>query len=292
MPDTTVGRPRPVYRDTWVKIIGIPAITGFAYYLTYDHVEFNGWFIYEIFSDALKIFLVWQVVFYLITTLDKVLPWPQQLIKRLLVQTLVTAIGGIMALSILVFLDYAFIRPYQINHYWSLDVVIALIFILFINGIYAALYFYDSYVTSVAEKANLEQSLEIKVEQIKEELKAEDFFTSAREQLLVKVGRKEILVPYPDITCLYSEAKETYVLTHDNKTYLLDLSLDRLAEQLPDSRFFRANRKCIITPELIRSITTETHGKLTVHLQPKPQLPATLSISRDKAPAFRRWLKR
>lgn len=166
--------------------------------------------------------------------------------------------------------------------------VIAFIFILFINGIYAALYFYDFYVTSVAEKVNLEQNLENQVEKIREELQVNDYFTPAREHILVKVGRKDILVPYLDITCIYSEAKETYLLTTDNKMYLLDLSLDRLEEQLPASLFFRANRQYLITPELVHSLVPENHGKLTVHLHSKPQLPATLSISRDKAPAFRR----
>lgn len=117
MPEIITGRPRPVYRDTWLKIIGIPVITAFACYLTYDHVEFNGWFIYEILSDTLKIFLVWQVVSFIIASLDNIVPWQQHLVKRLLVQMLVTSIGGILALTILVFLDYALIRPYQINHY-------------------------------------------------------------------------------------------------------------------------------------------------------------------------------
>ncbi len=52
MPDNITDRPLPVYRDAWIKWFGISVITGFAYYLTYDHVEFNGWFIYEILSIA------------------------------------------------------------------------------------------------------------------------------------------------------------------------------------------------------------------------------------------------
>jgi DNA-binding LytR/AlgR family response regulator len=115
---------------------------------------------------------------------------------------------------------------------------------------------------------------------------------ASHEHLLVKVGKKDILVPYADIAGIYSEAKETYVLTTEFKTFLLDASLDRLEEQLPKTLFFRANRKFIITPDLVTSFTTETHGKLTVQLKALPKLPESLTISREKAPAFRRWLKR
>ncbi|RDC63783.1 LytR/AlgR family response regulator transcription factor [Adhaeribacter pallidiroseus] len=291
MPANTPDRPLPVYRDAWIKYLGVPVITAFAYYLTYDHVEFNGWFIYEILSDAFKIFLVWHVVRLVIVYLDKVLAYQNHLTKRLLVQTLATGLVGVVALSVLVYLDYALVRPYQINHYWSLDVVIALIFILFINGIYVALYFYDSYVTSVAENKSMEKNLEAQIEKGQSEYYLREPTTS-REQLLVKVGRKDVVVPYVEICCIYSRDKETYLLTADHKTYLHDFSLDRLEEQLPTSQFFRANRKFIITPELVRTISTEAHGKLQVYLKPYSSLPATVTISREKAPLFRRWLKR
>ncbi|WP_232065027.1 LytTR family DNA-binding domain-containing protein [Rhodocytophaga rosea] len=82
------------------------------------------------------------------------------------------------------------------------------------------------------------------------------------------------------------------MLTHDNKTYLIDLSLDKLAEQLPASLFFRANRKFIVAATIVNSMQADTYGKLLVHLKAHPKLPPNLTISRDKAPAFRQWLKR
>ncbi|QMU28639.1 LytR/AlgR family response regulator transcription factor [Adhaeribacter radiodurans] len=277
--ELTPLQPLPVYHDKWIRIIGIPVITAFGYYLTYDDIQFNSWFVYEVLSDAVKIFLVWQMVRLIITQLDKHYPWQQNFVVRLVIQIIATCVTGILSLSILVLLEYRFIRPYQMEHYWSLDVIIALIFLLFINGIYIGLYFYDSYLYTQSEKESLVQVLQQET-------------SVNHEHLLVRSGKKEIRVPYPEISCAYSEAKETYLLTADNKTYLLDLSLDRLEEQLPESLFFRANRKFILTADLIESFTTETHGKLTVQLKPHSKLPESFTISRDKAPAFRRWLKR
>ncbi|PSR52764.1 hypothetical protein AHMF7605_04120 [Adhaeribacter arboris] len=273
------SRSLPVYYDKWIQIIGIPVITAFAYYLTYDDIKLNRWFVYEVLSDAFKIFLVWQAVRAVIIRLDKNYSWHKHLIFRLIIQIISTCVVGILTLSFLVLLEYRFIRPYQIEHFWSFDVIIALIFLLFINGIYIGLYFYDSYLQSQTEKYKLVQELQQET-------------TGNHEHLLVRIGKREIRVPYSEISCAYSEAKETYLLTIDNKTYLLDSSLDRLEEQLPASVFFRANRKFILTVHLVQSYTTETHGKLTVQLISHPKLPENFTISRDKAPAFRRWLKR
>ena len=277
MPESISGHRLPVYHDKKIRLIGIPVITAFGYYLTYNNIKLNGWFFYEILSDAFKIFLIWQVVRWCIIRLDLLLPWRQHFTTRLLFQIMITTIGGIATLAALVYLDYTFIRPYQLEHFWSFDIVIALIFLLFVNGIYTGLYFYDSYLVSVSEKLEAERKLNAEA-------------TSLREHLVVNVGRKDILVPYPEITCIFSEGKETYLLTSNSKTYLLNSSLDRLEEQLPPSLFFRANRKFILTPNLVQSFTSETHGKLTVQLKPNSKFLEPLSISRDKAPAFRRWL--
>jgi DNA-binding LytR/AlgR family response regulator len=106
------------------------------------------------------------------------------------------------------------------------------------------------------------------------------------------MGKKEVVVPFTEIRCFYSEEKETFLLTSHNKTYLVDLSLDKLEEQLPDMHFFRANRKFIITSSLVTTVQTEAYGKLSVELKEAPKLPESISISREKAAAFRQWMKR
>ena len=279
MPGNNTSHTLPVYHDKWIRLIGIPVITAFGYYLTYDDTRFNAWLVYEVLSDAFKIFLVWQAVRWCIVQLDKRYPWQPHFVQRLLIQLFLTSVVGIATLTVLVYLEYGFIRPYQMEHYWSFDVVIAFIFLLFANGIYIALYFYHSYLQSQEDKNSLAQKLSAEA-------------PINHEHLVVRVGKKDILVPYTQISCIYSEAKETYLLSADNKTYLLDASLDRLEEQLPESLFFRANRKFILNADLVQSFTAETHGKLTVQLKGHPKLPPYLTISRDKASAFRQWLKR
>jgi hypothetical protein len=268
----------PVYRDKWIQIIGIPLITVFSYYLTYNNIQFNGLLVYELLSDALKIWIIWQVIRRVITELDKQYIWQKGLLTRLILQVPLTCLAGIFVLTLLVYAEYALIRPYRLENYFNFDVVIAIIFILLGNVIYVGLYYYDLYRRSLSEKQELARKLETKNRR-------------QAEHFVVRVGKKEVVVPFAEVLCFYSEEKETFLLSA-NKTYLVDLSLDKLEEQLPDTHFFRANRKFIITSSLVAAVQTEAYGKLTVELKQAPKLPQIISISREKAAAFRQWLKR
>ncbi len=46
-------------------------VTAFEYYLTYDNIQFNGLFRYEVGSDGPKILLIWQLLRWTIIPLRK-----------------------------------------------------------------------------------------------------------------------------------------------------------------------------------------------------------------------------
>lgn len=271
--------PRPVYRDKGIILLGVPVITALEYYLTYDNIRLNWLFVYEFLSDYTKILLIWLLIRWVVMRLDRRFPWQEGLVRRLAVQVPLTCLAGMLALTVLVHLEYRFLRPYPMQHFFNFDLVIALIFILLGNAIYVSLYFYDSYARSQAEKNQL-------AEQLRQASQPE------AERFLVRSGKRETLVPYEEILLFYAEDKENYLLTGQGKVYLVEASLDKLTAQLPEALFFRANRKYILTADAVDSLQPEAYGKLLVQLRPHPRLPENLTISRDKAAAFRHWLKR
>src|SRR4028119_401007 len=105
----------PVYRDKWLQIFGIPLITAFGYYLTYNNIQFNWLLIYELISDGFKIFIIWQVIRWLIVWLDVCYSWSKGLSKRLALQLPLTCLSGMLTLTLLVHLEYYFIRPYRLE---------------------------------------------------------------------------------------------------------------------------------------------------------------------------------
>lgn len=296
MPATasSFGPLRPRYRDGWVQLVGVPLITAFGYYLTYNNIRFNATMAYELASDALKILLVWQVLRRVVGWLDGRQPWQRGLLRRLAAQLPLTCLAGAATLTGLVYLEYACLRDYPLEHYWDFDLVIGLIFMLMVNVVYVGLYYYDQY----RRNHDLYRVTQAEKEQLARRLQAAEQPAAppvpepaAVAHLLVKVGRREVVVPYAEVRCCYSADKETYLLTLDERHYLLDQSLDRLTEQLPAALFFRANRQFLLSPQAVVQMQPEAHGKLAVQLTASPRLPAHIVVSRDRAPAFRQWLR-
>ncbi len=110
-------------------------------------------------------------------------------------------------------------------------------------------------------------------------------------KLMVSIGNKQELIDMSEVLCFYSSQKMTYLLMHSGRNVIIDDSLDKLHYKLSDELFFRANRQFIISIGCIREIISEKNGKLRIKLCTNKHLPETISVSRLKSHAFRKWMK-
>jgi DNA-binding LytR/AlgR family response regulator len=113
---------------------------------------------------------------------------------------------------------------------------------------------------------------------------------AVKNRFLLKVGTKWISVPLSDISCFYAADKSVYMLTMQKQKYVMDESLDQLLPQLPEIDFFQLNRGCIASYKSIQSVHSYFNGKLKVELSPSPDEEVT--VSRERAPEFKKWLDR
>ncbi len=82
-----------------------------------------------------------------------------------------------------------------------------------------------------------------------------------------------------------------YICTFDNQRHILDYStLEEIETVLDPEKFYRANRQFIINVEAVKNAQSHPTGKLTLKLTTQPNL--EIDISREKAPAFKKWLDR
>ncbi|HEX7584698.1 MAG TPA: LytTR family DNA-binding domain-containing protein [Prolixibacteraceae bacterium] len=109
-----------------------------------------------------------------------------------------------------------------------------------------------------------------------------------KTRFVIKVGEHLKSVPVEDILFFYSLEKATYLYTSDFKTYLVDYSLDRISEMVDERRFFRINRKYILSNLSIADIVFYSNSRLKIKLK-KPD-EESIIVSRDKVPAFKEWL--
>lgn len=109
-----------------------------------------------------------------------------------------------------------------------------------------------------------------------------------KTRFIIKVGEHLKSVTVEDILFFYSLEKATYLCTADFKIYLVDYSLDRIAEMIDEHRFFRINRKYILSNQSIADIVVYSNSRLKIRLK-KPN-EESIIVSRDKVAAFKEWL--
>ncbi|OQP58075.1 hypothetical protein A3860_07030 [Niastella vici] len=101
---------------------------------------------------------------------------------------------------------------------------------------------------------------------------------------------KDRLIPVQTDEFAWFEIKGGVVrgITFDKKHWLLEESLDELAEVVSPACFYRANRQFLISRKAIREIEYYFNGRFCLHLMPNPEEPVL--ISKAKAGNFREWM--
>lgn len=110
--------------------------------------------------------------------------------------------------------------------------------------------------------------------------------------IIVTVGNRKKVFHYNDVVCFYSSQKVTYLVNPEGKQYVLDESLEKVEEHIDNGYFFRANRQFIVSPKIVKEFKTEGNGKLIVMLKSLGDLPLSISVSRLKSHAFRKWISK
>jgi DNA-binding LytR/AlgR family response regulator len=113
--------------------------------------------------------------------------------------------------------------------------------------------------------------------------------TIYKQRFTVKLGDRIIVLNIADIAYFCAEEKATFMVTHENKRYLSDFSLDTIEEQLNPKEFFRLTRGCIANIKAIGTIAKYSNSRLKVLLQPSYN--ENILVSRVRIPSFLTWLE-
>jgi DNA-binding LytR/AlgR family response regulator len=109
-----------------------------------------------------------------------------------------------------------------------------------------------------------------------------------RTRLIVKKGIEYQGVLLDDIAYFFTEHKVTFLVTRQEKKFMLDQNLKELEDELDTAVFFRANRKYIVNIDCIKSYKTFEKVKLTVELT--VPVSEDIIVSQENATAFKKWM--
>lgn len=111
-----------------------------------------------------------------------------------------------------------------------------------------------------------------------------------KERYIIRINDRIVPLETSNIAYVYSEEKNNYLVTFDDQKYIIDSSLDLIADELNPEYFFRISRSCIISLKSIISIIKQAGGRLRIVAKPEPEF--DLTVSRSRVDDFLNWLER
>jgi DNA-binding LytR/AlgR family response regulator len=112
-----------------------------------------------------------------------------------------------------------------------------------------------------------------------------------KEKFLINMRNQYMPVNTQDIACFVKEVIH-YIYLFNGERYVVDYtSMEEIEELLDPRKFYRANRQYIINIEAIRVAKAKENSKLTIYLK-DPLNKLEIDMSREKVPAFKKWLDR
>ena len=111
-----------------------------------------------------------------------------------------------------------------------------------------------------------------------------------KSRFMVKVGDKIRSVPVEEILVFYSQEKSSFIRTSDSHTYCIDYALDQLEPMLDPKRYFRINRKYIISIDACTNILAWTNSRLRLKIDGIDD--TDIIVARERVVEFKMWLDR
>ena len=109
-----------------------------------------------------------------------------------------------------------------------------------------------------------------------------------RDRFLISKGNAMIPVKASEIACIYAEDKAVLLFTKEGKRYVIPNTIEELETSLDPRLFFRVNRQCIVSADVISKVHNYFNFKLKLELQPDPGI--EIIVSRSRSAGFRGWM--
>lgn len=111
-----------------------------------------------------------------------------------------------------------------------------------------------------------------------------------KSRFMVKVGDKIKSVPVEEILVFFSQEKASFIRTSDAHTYCIDYALDQLDPMLDPEKYFRINRKYIVSIDACTNILAWTNSRLRLKIDGIDD--PDIIVARERVQEFKSWLDR
>jgi DNA-binding LytR/AlgR family response regulator len=113
---------------------------------------------------------------------------------------------------------------------------------------------------------------------------------SFKQKFLVQVGNKLKSIPSESISYFFAAERNVYLVLSNGSKYIIDYTLDKIENIIDDTKFFRINRKLIISSSSINSMESYSRGRVILEINPKLPNGVEGIVSIERASEFKAWL--
>ena len=110
-----------------------------------------------------------------------------------------------------------------------------------------------------------------------------------KDRFLVKLGNHIHSIKTEQIALFYAEGRTVYLVTNENKKFILDYKLEDLCNVLDTSEFYRVNRTFIVNINTIQDVIVYSNNRLKI--TPKVRVEKEIIVSREKVSTFKKWFE-
>lgn len=111
-----------------------------------------------------------------------------------------------------------------------------------------------------------------------------------KERFVIKVGEHLKTLETKNVLYFFSQEKTTFAHTIEDRSFILDYTLEQLETLVDPAEYFRVNRKYLVRGDSILDIISYTNSRLRLVLRDSQD--TDIIVARERVQDFRLWLDR
>lgn len=108
-----------------------------------------------------------------------------------------------------------------------------------------------------------------------------------KNRFMVKLGEHIRSITTDQIGLFYADGRDVYLVTSQNRKFIIDYTLESLEEILDPSLFYRVNRTFILNINSIKDVLVYSNSRLKITLA--QEFDKEIIVSREKVGEFKAW---
>ena len=141
---------------------------------------------------------------------------------------------------------------------------------------------------ALSKYKNIKSSYLMDFEEIIKGIKNKE--VSYKKRFLIQYGQKIKKIEIDEAAYFYSLEKNVFITTTSGNTYPIDFTLDKLQEVIDPEKFFRVNRKMIVSFNSIKNMVPYSRSRIKIELNPPEPKDVEALVSVERSAAFKEWM--